>query len=147
MKLTLKRIAKRPTYTIGRLYVDGVKFCDTLEDTDRGLTSTMSLQDIKKIKIASKTAIPSGTYTVTMNVISPRLSKKEFYRKNCDGGRVPRLLNVPGYEGVLIHVGNTAKDSAGCILVGVNSKVGAVLESKKTFLKLYTLLKKANLEG
>ena len=62
MKLELKRIAKRSTYTIGRLYIDGVYFCDTLEDTDRGLTSEMSEAEIKRIKVYGQTAIPTGTY-------------------------------------------------------------------------------------
>ena len=147
MNLTLKRIAKRPTYTIGRLYIDGVKFCDTIEDTDRGLKQDTPLEDIKKKKVYAKTAIPAGTYEVTMNIVSPRLSKKVFYRQNCNGGRVPRLLNVPGFDGVLIHVGNTAADSAGCILVGNNSMVGKVLNSKTTFLKLYKLLDTAARKG
>lgn len=147
MELTLRRIAKRPTYTIGRLYINGVKFCDTLEDRDRGLTQDMPLEDIKKIKVPNKTAIPAGTYPITMNIISPRLSRQIFYRQNCDGGRVPRLLNVPGYDGILMHVGNTAAHSSGCILVGENNKVGMVLNSKDTFLKLYKLLKQAALKG
>lgn len=108
MKLTLKRIAKRPTYTIGKLYIDDVYFCDTCEDKDRGLTQSMPLAEIKKRKVYSLTAIPTGTYTISMNTVSPRFSKKDFYKTNCNGGRVPRLLNVPGYDGVLLHVGNSA---------------------------------------
>ncbi len=79
MELTLKRVAKKPTYTIGRLYIDGVYFCDTLEDKDRGLTNDMSLQEIKAKKVYSKTAIPSDTYDVTVNVVSPRFSRKVVY--------------------------------------------------------------------
>ena len=71
MKLTLKRIAKKTTYTIGRLFVDGVRFCDTLEDTDRGLKQTDSPASIAARKVYGETAIPSGTYTVAMNVVSP----------------------------------------------------------------------------
>ena len=67
MKIVLKRIAKRDSYTIGRLYIDGVKFCDTLEDKDRGLTQSMSVEDIKSKKVYGKTAIPTGTYTVSFN--------------------------------------------------------------------------------
>lgn len=147
MNITLRRIAKRPTYTIGKLYIDGVYFCDTLEDTDRGLTQSTPLSEIKKKKVPTKTAIPTGTYDITMNVVSPRLSRSSFYRTNCNGARVPRILNVPGFDGILIHVGNTAADSAGCVLVGNNSQVGKVLNSKTTFLKLYKLLDKANREG
>ena len=147
MKLTLKRIAKRPTYTIGKLYIDGVYICDTCEDKDRGLTQSMPLAEIKKRKVYSLTAIPTGTYTISMNAVSPRFSKKDFYKTNCNGGRVPRLLNVPGYDGVLLHVGNSAQDSAGCVLVGKNSQVGKVLNSKDTFLKLYKKLKEASDKG
>ena len=118
MEITLKRIAKKPTYTIGKLYIDGTYFCDTIEDTDRGLKQTTPLSEINKIKVMHKTAIPTGKYKVTLNVISPRFSKKDFYRRNAAGGRVPRLLDIPGFEGVLIHVGNTAEDSSGCIIVG-----------------------------
>lgn len=147
MNITVKRIAKRASYTIGRMYINGVYFCDTCEDTDRGLTQYMSLAEIKRKKIYSRTAIPTGTYNVTMNVVSPRFSKRDFYKKNCDGGRVPRLLNVPGFDGVLIHVGNSAADSNGCLCVGKNSQVGKVLNSTNTFLALYKKLKEASLKG
>ena len=147
MNITVKRIAKRASYTIGKMYIDGKYFCDTCEDTDRGLTQYMSLAEIKRKKIYSRTAIPTGTYNVTMNVVSPRFSKRDFYKKNCDGGRVPRLLNVPGFDGVLIHVGNSAADSNGCLLVGKNSQVGKVLNSTNTFLALYKKLKEASLKG
>lgn len=140
MKLTLKRTAKKPTYTIGKLYIDDVYFCDTIEDTDRGLYQGQDLALIKKIKINSKTAIPIGTYKITLNVVSPKYSKKKIYQDICKG-RVPRLLNVPGYEGVLIHIGNTADDSSGCILVGENKQVGKVLNSTETFRKLYNKIK------
>lgn len=143
MKLTLKRIAKKDTYCIGKLYINGIYFADTLEDTDRGLTQSMPLSQIKKIKIQDKTAIPKGTYKVTLDVISPKYSKKDFYKRFANGGRVPRLLNVPGWEGVLIHTGNYANpDSSGCILVGKNTKVGMVTDSRDTFIKLYQILLK-----
>lgn len=147
MNILVKRVAKRASYTIGKMYINGVYFCDTCEDTDRGLTQYMSLAEIKRKKIYSRTAIPTGTYNVTLNVISPRFSKRDFYKKNCDGGRVPRLLNVPGFDGVLIHVGNSAADSNGCLCVGKNSQVGKVLNSTNTFLALYKKLKEASLKG
>lgn len=146
MKLTLKRVAKRPTYTIGWLYVDGVKFCDTIEDKDRGLTQSMPVAEIKKRKVYSQTAIPTGTYTISMNTVSPKYSKRDFYKKLCNG-KVPRLLNVPGYDGVLIHVGNTERDTAGCILVGQNTSIGKVLNSQVTFTRLYKVLKDAADKG
>ena len=140
MKLTVKRIARKPTYTIGKLYIDGVYFCDTVEDTDRGLFQGQSLDLIKKIKIPNKTAIPTGIYKLTLNVISPKYSKKAIYQEICKG-RVPRLLDVPGYDGVLIHIGNSADDSSGCILVGQNKVVGKVINSTETFRKLYNKIK------
>lgn len=142
MELKLKRIAKKNGYTIGKLSVNGKYFSDTLEDTDRGLDSNMPLDVLKRKKLAHITAIPTGRYQVTMNVVSPRLSKSNFY-KQYGGGRVPRLLNVPAFEGILIHCGNTAKDTDGCILVGKNSKVGMVLDSKITYSNLYPLLEAA----
>lgn len=147
MELLLKRIAKRETYTIGKLYINNEYFADTIEDKDRGLTQSTPLDKIKRTKVQHKTAIPTGTYDITMNVISPRLSKKLFYKTNCNGGRVPRVLDVPGFDGILIHVGNTAADSSGCILVGKNSQVGKVLNSSVTFKRLYSILDKANRAG
>ena len=144
MELLLKRIARRETYTIGHLYVDGAYVCDTIEDKDRGLTQSMSQAVIRAIKRKGVTAIPTGRYRVTLDVRSPKFSQKK-YEKNygfCDG-YLPRLINVPGYEGVLIHIGNTAKDTDGCILVGKNTKVGKVLESRVTFVKLYEMIRKA----
>lgn len=141
MKLELKRIAKQTGYTIGKLYVDGDYFCDTLEDEDRGLMQDMSLKQIERIKIPGKTAIPEGTYEVTMDVVSPKYSQRKVY-DFCEG-KLPRLLNVPGYEGILIHIGNYPKDTDGCILVGKNTAKGAVMESTGTFWKLYDLMKSA----
>lgn len=145
MKLLLKRIAKKPTYTIGKLYINGVYECDTLEDKDRGLNSSMPLETIKKLKVKSETAIPTGTYTVTLNVVSPRLGSKAQYAF-CKG-KLPRLLNVKGYDGILIHIGNTDRNSAGCILVGQNKVVGQVINSTATFRKLYEKLDVANKKG
>ena len=143
MKLLLKRIARREKYTIGKLYLDGKYVCDTIEDKDRGLTDKMTTSEILKKKIKSQTAIPTGTYQLTINVVSPKFSKKEFYIKNANGGRVPRLLNVPGYEGILMHCGVNENSSAGCLIVGYNTIVGKVTNSQQAFIKLYGLLKKA----
>ena len=142
MELKLKRIARKNGYTIGHLYVNGIYFSDTLEDSDRGLVSSMPLDELKRKKLAHITAIPTGRYQVSMNVVSPRLSKSKFY-KQFGEGRVPRLLNVPAFEGILIHCGNTAKDTDGCILVGKNKQVGMVLDSKITYTNLYPLLEAA----
>lgn len=141
MELTLKRIAHRDTYTIGKLYVDGVYFCDTLEDRDRGLKQSLpaSVNLAKKVKGA--TAIPVGRYQVTLKMQSARFKNKKQY-EFCDG-YIPRLINVPAFEGILIHIGNTNRDTDGCILVGRNTKVGKVLESGVTFRALYAKLKEA----
>lgn len=141
MKLKLKRIARREAYTIGRLYIDGEYFCDTIEDTDRGLQQSLPLSVNQAKKKKGATAIPVGTYRVTLDVKSPRFSQKQQY-KFCDG-KLPRLVNVPAFDGVLIHIGNTAKDTEGCILVGRNTKVGMVTDSTNTFLKLYSRLQDA----
>ena len=136
MEITVKRIARKAEYTIGRLYVDGRYVCDTLEDTDRGLTSDMSEMEIRRQKVPGKTAIPSGEYMVSLNVISPRFGNRYFYRSLC-GGRLPRLVDVKGFAGVLIHCGNTAADTDGCILVGENKAVGKVVNSQAIFSRLW----------
>jgi hypothetical protein len=141
MKLKLHRTFKGETYTIGKLYVDGEYFCDTIEDKDRGLFQNMPLQQIKEKKIKYQTAIPTGTYKVTLSVQSPKFSQKEQY--NFCNGYLPRLIDVPGFEGILIHIGNTAEHSGGCILVGENRVKGKVINSTTTFKKLYEVLKSA----
>ena len=141
MELHLKRIAKRETYTIGRLSIDGVRFCDTLEDTDRGLRQDLPVSVLRAKKKKGVTAIPTGRYRVTLEMQSPKYKDRQQYAF-CNG-YVPRLLNVPAYEGVLIHIGNTNKDTEGCILVGENKVVGKVVNSTDTFRKLYEILKSA----
>ncbi|MDR2382606.1 MAG: DUF5675 family protein [Prevotellaceae bacterium] len=130
MKLLLKRISRKPDYTVGKLYLDGVYFCDTIEDVDRGLRETTPLSEIQRIKVMHKTAIPSGTYAVIVNM-SP--AKQRL---------LPRLLGVPGFEGILIHRGNTAADSSGCILLGENKLVGQVINSTEYENRLVDILKK-----
>lgn len=142
MKLRLKRIFKGDKYTIGRLYVDDEYLSDTLEDTDRGLNSKMPLDILKSKKVYGKTAIPTGTYTIDMNTVSPKF-KDRAWAKIYDG-KVPRLLSVPGYDGVLIHPsGNKPEDTLGCILVGQNKVKGQVINSTATFNKLMELLLKS----
>ena len=145
MELELRRIARRDTYTIGRLSIDGAYFCDTCEDRDRGLRQDLpvSVNQVKKIR--GQTAIPVGRYRVSLGVKSPKYSKKKQYAA-CNG-YLPRLINVPAFDGILIHIGNTAADSEGCILVGRNKKVGMVLESTTTFWQLYDRLQTADRKG
>lgn len=134
MELLLKRIAKKPTYTIGKLYINGEYFADTLEDKDRGLTQDMELEDILKVKVYGETAIPTGTYKIDMNTISPKFKNRSWAKPY--KGKIPRLLDVPGFDGVLLHPGNTSNDSLGCVLVGNNTQVGKVLNSQAVFKRL-----------
>ena len=127
MKLKVERLWKKPGYTVGRLYVDGKFFCNTLEDTVRDLN--------RERKVPGKTAIPYGDYKVVFNW-SPKF-----------GRNLPRLLNVPAFEGILIHPGNTADDSSGCILVGKNTEVGRLTESRYTSDKLNVLVEDAQRKG
>lgn len=140
MELLLERKWKKPSYTIGILYIDGKKFCNTIEDVDRGLDDSMLLMEIAKKKIPNVTAIPTGIYSIDLNTVSPKFGGKAFYKKVCNG-KVPRLQNVKGFSGILIHAGNTANDSSGCILVGENKIKGKVINSQTTFEKLYKILK------
>ena len=142
MEILVKRIAKKSKYTIGKLYIDEQYICDTLEDTDRGLNQNMSLEEIKKKKVYGETAIPTGTYKVDMNTISPKFKSRTQAKPY--GGKLPRLIEVPGYEGVLIHPGNKAEDSLGCVLVGENKVVGQVINSQATFKKIMNILTKGN---
>lgn len=132
MNITLNRIAKKPKYTIGKLYIDGEYFCDTIEDTDRGLTQTMTDAQVKSKKVYGQTAIPTGTYRVIISY------SNKFKRQ------MPLLLNVPGFLGIRIHSGNTEKDTEGCLIVGKNKVVGKVIESKDTYNKLFSILCEAN---
>ena len=134
MKLTLKRIALRSTYTIGRLYVDGNYFCDTLEDTVRDLNKNGKFDNGEK-KVYAKTAIPYGTYEIKWTY-SPRFKKY-----------TPQLMNVPSFEGIRIHSGNTSDDTEGCLILGENKQVGKVLNSRATINKFYPIIKKACSKG
>lgn len=133
MKLSLERIFTCPDYTIGKLYVDGHYFCDTLEDPVRPLPpSCPDTAQGKPCTCASKvyarTAIPPGEYCVSMEH-SPRF-----------GRTLPLLHRVPHFLGILIHPGNDADDSAGCILVGRNTIKGRLVESRATSDRLNDLM-------
>lgn len=132
MRITLIRIANRPTYCIGKLYIDGKYFCDTIEDTDRGLKDEMSVEEILKLKVKGETAIPTGIYHVFLTY-SPKYKKQ-----------MPLIDNVKGYSGIRIHSGNTSKDTEGCLLVGLNTKVGMVTQSRKYYNILFKELVKTN---
>ena len=127
MKLRVERRFLKPEYTIGRLEVDGKYFCDTLEDRVRDLN--------REKKVPGETAIPAGCYEVVVNW-SPRFKRK-----------LPRLLNVPEFEGILIHRGNTPEDTAGCILVGENKAKGRVINSTPYELRLTEMIERAQTAG
>ena len=131
--LRIERRWKKDRYTIGRLYVDGDLWFNTLEDTDRGLHSGMSVVSIKAQKVYGQTAIPKGTYEVTLSY-SSKFAGKAWARKY--GGLVPEVLKVKGFSGVRIHPGNTAADTLGCILPGQNTMVGYVTGSATCYYRL-----------
>jgi hypothetical protein len=145
MELLLKRTVKAQDYTIGDLYIDNVFFCNTLEDTDRGLSQTQSLSEILSKKVYGKTAIPYGAYRIDMDTVSPKFKDRSWAKPY--GGKLPRLMDVKGYEGVLIHTGNKPEDTLGCILVGINKVKGSVANSTEYFHKLMTVLLNARKSG
>lgn len=135
MKLMLKRKFLGDKYTIGDLFTDGKFFCNTIEDTVRELPVTCLYtskgESCKcKGKVYAQTAIPAGTYKVTMEY-SPRFKRK-----------LPLLHNVPHFIGILIHSGNDESDSAGCLIVGNNNIKGKVTNSRVTSDKLNAILSK-----
>ena len=117
MELRLERLWPKAKYTVGRLYIDGELFCNTLEDKVADLNKNGEFDGTER-KVPGKTAIPYGTYRIFYGW-SPRF-----------GRNLPRLLNVTAFDGILIHPGNTAEDSAGCILVGRNTEVGRLTQSR-----------------
>lgn len=123
MKLTLQRVALRKNYTIGKLHIDGVYFCDTLEDVVRE----------PGVKVYGQTAIPAGVYKMVLSY------SQRFKRV------LPLLLNVPMFEGIRIHGGTTDTDTHGCLLVGINEVKGKLLKSQITLAKLIVLLENSKL--
>lgn len=149
MELKLIRKYRCSNYCIDKLYINNEYFSDALEDPDRGLTDTMSLEEIKKIKIKGNTCIPYGTYNVTLDVVSPKFGSKSYYKEVCNG-KVPRLLNVKGFDGILIHVGdgpNGHRLTEGCVLIGRNTIKGGLTEGKKYFQLLYNQMLEAKKRG
>lgn len=131
MKILVKRIDKADRYTIGYLYIDNEYICNTLEDTDRGLKQTDSIEHIEDIKVFGETAIPTGTYEVDMDTVSPKFKDREWAKPY--EGKLPRLVDVPGFEGVLLHVLNTVEQSQGCLGVGTSNGDGTISNSVQSF--------------
>ena len=133
--LLLKRTTRTDKSTIGELHLNGKFFCYTLEDRDRGLKKTDSLLSIKARKLFGITAIPAGRYEVALTW-SNRFKKY-----------MPQLLNVPGYEGVRIHVGNYPEETEGCLLVGIGKGVDKIIDSRTAFTALMQQLEYAVTKG
>jgi len=129
MDILVNRFNKSEVSSIGKLSVDGLPLCYTLEDKDRGLKKSDDVSLIQKLKVFSKTAIPTGKYELVLT-FSNRFKKY-----------LPLLLNVPGYEGVRIHSGNTAEHTEGCILPGESHSKDFVSNSVKAFNSLMAKIK------
>ena len=128
IKLRLERLYKGSKYTIGKLFINDEYFCDTIEDIDRGLKSSMSVEYIRKKKVYAETAIPTGTYKIEMTYSS------KFKRI------LPLLVDVKGFSGIRIHRGNTEIDSSGCIIIGENKVKGKVINSTRYEIALVNKL-------
>lgn len=144
LELYMYRFAFNKNYTIGDIWLGekGRKVCDTIEDKVRDINHNGKF-DNGEYKVYLETAIPCGRYRITMNIQSPSFRQKAYYHKFCNG-YMPRLLNVPCFDGILIHKGMTQRDSAGCIIVGDNTIVGKVTNTQERFEELYGILKRAN---
>lgn len=134
MELKLNRIYFDSKYTIGKLYINGEYYCDTLEDPNRDVNKN-GIFDGNEKKVPGDTCIPFGKYKITVDR-SPKFKRE-----------LPRLHNVPEFEGILIHRGNTAGDTAGCILVGNNTVKGKVLNSTVYEVDLVKKMKEAISKG
>lgn len=134
MKIDVKRIQLANNYTIGKMYLNNEYFCDTLEDTDRGLKQDLPIEENERRKVKGQTAIPVGHYNVYLT-FSPRFKKQ-----------MPLINNVPAFEGVRIHAGNTQQDTEGCILVGKRNG-GTLIFSRDTFARLFNRIDEALAKG
>lgn len=135
LELKVKRRWFAEDYTIGTFFADGERVCDTIEDKNRDLNRDGDLNDKGEGKVYGETAIPFGRYEVVLN-ISPKFKR-----------RLPRLLNVKHFEGILIHRGNTVKDTHGCIIVGENKVKGKVINSTFYEKKVVEICEQAIEEG
>lgn len=135
IELILKRrpASKGQNFTEGQLYWGASKICDTLEPRNRGLLQSEGADVCRRKKVRGTTAIPYGVYEVKL-MPSPKFGGRPFYKSL--GGKLPRLLAVPAFDGVLIHCGNTVADTSACILVGVRVGSGVLGNSRITFREL-----------
>ena len=131
MELELTRKVRTNNSTIGELSINDIFECFIIEDKDRGLRKDMTLSELINKKVHGNTAIPSGRYEVVIS-FSNRFKKM-----------LPLLMDVPAYEGIRIHPGNTAADTEGCLLPGRNKGTDAVTSSRLAFTALSEKLKAA----
>ena len=124
MIIQVNRFKKTNNSTISTVTIDGIFQCYFLEDKDRGLTQDMTLEKIQELKIKGKTAIPAGSYQVI-------ITWSNRFKRN-----LPLVKNVPGYDGIRIHPGNTSNDTDGCLLLGTEAKEDMVLNSREAFAAL-----------
>lgn len=134
MKLNLKRIALKSNYTIGKLFINDVYYCDTIEDKVIDINKNGKFDDGLN-KVMHQTAIPYGTFKVVVNY-SPKFKRE-----------LPRLLDVPYFEGILIHNGSDQNSTSGCIIVGENKVVGKVTNSTFYMNNLTARIKDAQNKG
>jgi hypothetical protein len=131
MQITVERTTKTANSTEGKLSVDGVFQCYTLEPTYREVIG----QPVSSWKIPGRTAIPAGTYALEVTYFQPHSGGEGYY--------APLLDNVPGFIGIRIHIGNFPKDTEGCILVGTATETDDVLNSGQAFVALMTKINAA----
>jgi hypothetical protein len=129
IKLKLIRDTFTDNTTIGKLYVNGEYFCETLEDKDRGLHHDLSVEENIRLKVYGETCIPYGKYKV---IVTPSVRLKRT---------LPLLVNVEGFQGIRIHKGNSKKDTLGCIILGTTRGVDAVYQSTIQEERIVKLLK------
>lgn len=149
MEILVYRKWPKVGYCVGRIFIDGQLYGNTLEDEDRGLSDAMEESTIRNRKIYGKTAIPRGRYRIDMDTVSPKFSKKKFYMDVCQG-KLPRIKNVKGFEGILLHVADGPKGAElleGCIGVGWNRVKGQLCDGRDVFTKIYGLMKEAHDRG
>lgn len=132
MELKLTRFEKTDNSTISKLFINEEYFCYALEDKDRGLNQNMDLLQIKARKIHGKTAIPYGRYQIVIT-FSNRFKKP-----------LPLIMNVPGFEGIRIHPGNTPANTEGCLLPGTTYETDRVNNSREAFYELFERIEKAS---
>lgn len=147
MEIKVHRRYCGESYTIGSLYVNGERYrvnghpVDTLEDKNRDVNRNGRFDGAER-KVNGQTCIPFGKYDIGLDY-SPKFSRKPKYAAFIRAGRMPHIRNVPSFEGILIHGGNTAADTLGCLLVGRNTIKGALTESLATFKQLYADISQA----